>query len=238
LFSLDKKWQQIKWIVITVGSLFVLGILYSLFNNNSSSSVFIMLVTGIFLGAALMYFFIKSTKTKSPVIIRESSHTIVESIKKVFKVVCAEGHFNEMYDYEETKQVLSFIPSTKKALVIIKAKVLIGFDFDQCVWEANEATKKISLVSFPQPQILSIETDFKYYNMENGIFNKFSKEDLMEIHAQGKKQIEMAAHKSDLPKIASEQLKTLITELLVSKNWSLENSSQNFLLNGAITNAI
>jgi hypothetical protein len=237
MFSLDNKWQQIKWALIIVSSLFVLGILYSLFNTNSDSSIFIMLITGLIFGATLMYFVLKSKKTKSPLIIKESSHTIVESIKKVFKVVCAEGHFNEMYDYEETKKILSFIPSTKKALVIIKAKVLIGFDFDQCVWETNETTKKISLVSFPQPQILSIEPDFKYYNMENGIFNKFSKEDLMEIHAKGKKQIEIAAHKSDLPKIASEQLKTLITELLVSKNWSLENSSKNFLLNGAITNA-
>jgi Protein of unknown function (DUF4230) len=237
MFSLDKKWQQIKWAVIIIGGLFLLGILYSLFNSNSGSSVFIMLITGLFLGAALMYFISKSGKAKAPIVIKESSHTIVESIKKVFKVVCAEGHFNEMYDYEETKQILSFLPSTKKALVIIKAKVLIGFDFDQCVWETNEATKKISLVSFPQPQILSIEPDYKYYNMENGIFNKFSKEDLMDIHAQGKKQIEIAAHKSDLPKIASEQLKTLITEMLHSKNWSLENTAQNFLLNGVITNA-
>ncbi len=238
MVSLDKKWQQIKWLVIIIGALFVLGILYSLFNSNSGSSVFIMLITGLCLGAALMYFIIKSAKAKTPIRITESSHTVVESIKKVFKVVCAEGHFNEMYDYEETKQILSFIPSTKKALVIIKAKVLIGFDFDQCVWETNEATKKISLVSFPQPQILSIEPDYKYYNMENGIFNKFSKEDLMDIHTKGKKQIEIAAHKSDLPKIASEQLKTLITEMLHSKNWSLENTAQNFLLNGAITNAI
>jgi Protein of unknown function (DUF4230) len=231
MFSLDKKWQQIKWGVIILGTLFMIGILYSLFNSNSGSSVFLMLITGLFLGAALMYFITKAKKTKTPIVIKESSHTIVESIKKVFKVVCAEGHFNEMYDYEETKQILSFIPSTKKALVIIKAKVLIGFDFDQCVWETNEATKKVSLVSFPQPQILSIEPDYKYYNMENGIFNKFSKEDLMEIHAQGKKQIEIAAHKSDLPKIASEQLQTLITEMLHSKNWSLENTEQNFLLN-------
>jgi hypothetical protein len=230
MFSLNEKWQKIKWAVIIIGILFLFGILYSLFNPNSSSSVFLMLVTGLLLGAALMYFITKSTKKKQPTVIKESAHTIVESIKKVFKVVCAEGHFNEMYDYEETKQVLSFIPSTKKALVIIKAKVLIGFDFDQCVWETNEATKKISLVSFPQPQILSIEPDYKYYNMENGIFNKFSKEDLMEIHAQGKKQIEIAAHKSDLPKIASEQLNTLITEMLHSKNWSLENSDTNFLL--------
>lgn len=237
MFSLDKKWQQIKWAVIIIGSLFVFGILYSLFNSNSGSSVFIMLITGLFLGAALTYFISKSKKAKVPIRITESSHTVVESIKKVFKVVCAEGHFNEMYDYEETKQILSFIPSTKKALVIIKAKVLIGFDFDHCVWETNDATKKISLVSFPQPQILSVEPDYKYYNMENGIFNRFSKEDLMEIHAQGKKQIEIAAYKSDLPKIASEQLMTLITEMLHSKNWSLENSPQNFLMNGVITNA-
>jgi Protein of unknown function (DUF4230) len=238
MFSLEKKWQQIKWYVIIIASLFGFGILYSLFTPSSNGSVFLMLITGLLLGAALMYFIIKSKKSTAPIKVTESSHIIVESMKKVFKVVCAEGHFNEMYDYEETKQILSFIPSTKKALVIIKAKVLIGFDFDECVWETNEATKKISLVTYPQPKILSIEPDYKYYNMENGLFNKFSKEDLMEIHAKGKKQIEIAAHKSDLPKIAAEQLNTLITEVLQTKNWSLENTDQNFLMNEKFIQAI
>ncbi|MEJ7676900.1 MAG: DUF4230 domain-containing protein [Segetibacter sp.] len=81
-------------------------------------------------------------------IVKENSHTVVESIRKVFKIVFAEGHFNELYNYEETKKIFGFIPSTKRALVIIKAKVLVGYDFEKCVWETDETKQKIKLVFF------------------------------------------------------------------------------------------
>jgi hypothetical protein len=66
-----------------------------------------------------------------------TSHTVVESIRRVFKIVLAEGQLNEIYNYENTKKLLRFIPSTKKALVIVKAKVLIGYDIENCKWEVD-----------------------------------------------------------------------------------------------------
>jgi len=82
--------------------------------------------------------------------------------------------------------------------------------------------KKIKLVSFPEPEILSIESDYKYYNFDEGIFNMLSREDLTRIQANGKKQVEAAAIKSDLPKMAAEQMRTLLIEVMQSKNWQLE----------------
>jgi hypothetical protein len=118
---------------------------------------------------------------------------------------------------------LGFIPSTKKALVIIQAKVMIGFDFQKCVWETDEATQKINLISFPEPEILSIEPDYKYYNFDEGLFNLLSREDLTRIQADGKKQVEAAAIKSDLPKMAAEQMRMMLTEVVQSKNWQIDN---------------
>ena len=149
---------------------------------------------------------------------KESSHTVVESIRKVFKIVLVEGYFNELYNFEETKKLLGFIPSTKKALVIIQAKVMIGFDFQKCVWETDEAAQKINLISFPEPEILSIEPDYKYYNFDEGLFNLLSREDLTRIQVDGKKQVEAAAIKSDLPKMAAEQMRLMLTEVVQSKN--------------------
>jgi hypothetical protein len=155
--------------------------------------------------------------------VKESSHTVVESMRKVFKIVFAEGHFNELYNYEETKKFFGFIPSTKRALVIIEAKVLVGYDFQKFVWELDEAKKKIRLVSFPAPEILSIESDYKYYNFDESIFNLLSREDLTRIQSNGKKQVEIAAMKSHLPKIAADQMRTMLMEVVQSKDWQLEN---------------
>jgi hypothetical protein len=80
------------------------------------------------------------------------------------------------------------------------------------------------LVSFPEPQIISIEPDYKYYNFDENIFNMLGREDLTRIQVNGKKQVEIAAMKSNLPKIAADQMRTLLTEVVKSKNWELENA--------------
>ncbi len=183
-----------------------------------------LLVIGLVLGAVIMFLIWKLNNQKKGPVVKESSHTVVESIRKVFKIVLAEGYFNELYNFEDTKKLFGLIPSTKRALVIIQGKVLVGYNFEKCKWEVDETNQKIRLLSFPEPEIISIETDYKYYNFDEGIFNLLSREDLMRIQANGKKQVEMAAIKSDLPKMAAEQMRTMLTEVVQSKNWQLENT--------------
>ncbi len=88
----------------------------------------------------------------------------------------------------------------------------------------DEDNQKIKLVSFPQPEILSIESDYKYYNFDENIFNLLSRGDLTRIQSNGKKQVEMAAIRSHLPKIAAEQMRIMLTEVVQSKKWQLENT--------------
>ncbi|QOW08913.1 DUF4230 domain-containing protein [Kaistella flava (ex Peng et al. 2021)] len=192
--------------------------------NINSMMIVLMLILGLILGGVIA--FLASSKLgSSPVVITESSHTIAESMRKVFKVVSAEGHFNEIYNYEETTKIFNFIPSKKKALVIVQAKVLVGYDFEKFKWEIDEVNKTVKLINFPAPQILSTETDYKYYNIEEQFFNLFSKDDLAKIQQNGKQQVIEAAKKSHLPEVAAEQMRTLLTELLAGKNFFLENAS-------------
>lgn len=182
-----------------------------------------LLLIGLLLGAIIVLLIWKLRGSKQKAAVRENTHTVVEGIRKVFKIVLVEGFFNELYNYEETKKLFGFIPSTKRALVIIQAKVLVGFDFEKCVWEADEANQKLRLVSFPEPEILSIEPDYKYYNFDEGILNLLNREDMTRIQANGKKQVEQAALKSDLPRMAAEQMRTMLTEVVGAKSWQIEN---------------
>ncbi len=221
-----KKYKIIFW---SVGILFLLFLAYFLYQMTQSESInsmmtLLMLVLGLFLGGIIA--FLASNKLSSgPAVIHESSHTIAESMRKVFKVVSAEGHFNEIYNYEETTKIFNFIPSKKKALVIVQAKVLVGYDFEKFKWEFDEVNKTVKLLNFPAPQILSTETDYKYYNIEEQFFNLFSKDDLAKIQQNGKRQVIEAAKKSHLPEVAAEQMRTLLTELLAGKNFVLENAN-------------
>ena len=182
-----------------------------------------LLVIGLLAGALIMFLVMRLMQAGKKRTTKESSHTVVESMRRVFKVVFAEGHFNELYNYEETKKILGIIPSTKRALVIIEAKVLVGYDFEKCVWEMDEKAQKIKLVSFPKPEIISIEPNYKYYNFDDNIFNLLGHTDLTRIQVNGKKQVELAAINSHLAKIAADQMRILLSEVVKSKNWQLEN---------------
>ena len=213
----------------SAGILIALFLVYFLYQMTQSESInsmmtLIMLLLGLVLGG-IIAFLVSNKMSAAPVVITESSHTIAESMRKVFKVVSAEGHFNEIYNYEETTKIFNFIPSKKKALVIVQAKVLVGYDFEKFQCEIDEVNKKVKLVNFPAPQILSTETDYKYYNIEEQFFNLFSKDDLAKIQKNGKQQVIEAAKKSHLPEVAAEQMRMLLTELLAGKNFFLENAS-------------
>lgn len=224
------KFNKIKTALWSVGILMVIFLAFFLYQMTQSESInsmmtILMLILGLILGGVIAFLASKKM-TAQPAVITESSHTIAESMRKVFKVVAAEGHFNEIYNYEETTKLLNFIPSKKKALVIIQAKVLIGYDFEKFQWEVDEQNRKVKLLNFPAPEILSTETDYKYYNIEEQFFNLFSKDDLAKIQQNGKRQVIEAAKKSHLPEVAAEQMRTLLTELLEGKNFLLENSAK------------
>lgn len=219
------KFKKVLWIAAALLIAFLGLVFYSLLQPGTAGSglvTVLMLVLGLCLGGLIVFLLVRGNE-KPPVIVQESSHTIAESMRKVFKIVSAEGHFQEIYNFEETRKLMNFIPSTKKALVIVQAKILVGYDFEKCQWEVDETTKKVRLTHFPPPEILSTETDYKYYNIEEQFFNLISKEDLSKIQQNSKLQVMEAARKSHLPEVAAEQMRTLMTELLRSKDFTLEN---------------
>ena len=223
----SNKFKIILWSLGIILLIFLGFFLYQLTQSESVNSIMIllMLLLGLILGGVIA--FLASKKLVSePSVITESSHTIAESMRKVFKVVSAEGHFNEIYNYEETTKLFNFIPSKKKALVIVQAKVLVGYDFEKFQWEVDEQNRKVRLLNFPAPEILSTETDYKYYNIEEQFFNLFSKDDLAKVQQNSKQQVIEAAKKSHLPEVAAEQMRTLLTELLAGKNFLLENPAK------------
>lgn len=84
---------------------------------------------GILVLAGILLWYRFRTNGKS--VAKMNSIVVVEALKRVFKVVTAEGQFTEIVDFEDTKQRLSIFPSTKKALIIVKAHVQMGYDFSK-----------------------------------------------------------------------------------------------------------
>ena len=63
---------------------------------------------------------------------------LLDKIKRVCKFITVEEDFAEIYHYEDVKEkFLKLISSRKKALVVINAKVHVGFDLSKVQMHSN-----------------------------------------------------------------------------------------------------
>jgi hypothetical protein len=185
---------------------------------------------GLILGAIAMYWifsFFRQRKNKETTEVQ--STVLLERIKNVCKLISVEGDFAEIYKYENTRErFLSLVSSKKKALIVINAKVHIGYDLQKIQLEANNARKQIVLKSFPQPQILSIEPQMEFYDIKNGLFNAFTPNDLTSLNQEAIKHIRDKIPQSGLMETArKEALEAilLMEKLVETIGWKLEYSA-------------
>ena len=162
---------------------------------------------------------------------RTNSQSVIllDRIKKVCKFITVEGDFAEIYHYEDVKErFLKLVTSKKKALVVINAKAHVGFDLSKIQLESNTRTKTVKLFHFPQPEVLSIETDLNYYDKTDGMFNKFEASDLTELHNEAKNHIMNKVPESGLYEIAKKEAleSVLLIETIVETiGWTLDYSA-------------
>ncbi|SNR80741.1 DUF4230 domain-containing protein [Lutibacter flavus] len=187
------------------------------------------LLAGILLGVALTYvgftlYYKKNSQHKT----EKQSVVLMEKIKSVCKLISVEGDFAEIYHYENTKNhFLNLITSKKKAILLINAKVHIGYDLSQIKLESDNKKREIILTHFPEPKILTVETDVKYYDKVEGFFNKFDAVDLTGLNKESKSFIVEKIPKSGLIDSAKkEALDTIlmIEQLLETSGWKLNYS--------------
>lgn len=160
--------------------------------------------------------------------VRHESTLLLERIEKVFKVVMAEGYFSEIYNYQDQKTFLYVFNDPKKAMIIAKSKVLVGFDFQKVRFRLPEAAegrpgnKTLVVEAFPEPEILSIDTDYKFYDIQSGILNYFNSETYTSILEDAKQAMQTRAMESDLPRIANNQIQYMMYQLAGSMGWALQ----------------
>lgn len=178
------------------------------------------LFAGALLGAGIYYFFSNRNAGKSST--KMEATVLVERIEKVFKVVMAEGYFTEIYNYQNDKSIWNLINDKKKALLIAKAKVLVGYDFSKMRYHISEIDKKIVVDFFPEPEVLSMDTDYKFYDIEQGWLNRFQTDDYTSILNEAKQTMNEKALQSDLPRIATNQVQLMMFQLAATMNWKID----------------
>lgn len=188
--------------------------------------VFIAIVIAILVTLGVVTI-VKSFKKKR--LVNAQSTILLNKIKKVCKFITVEGDFAEIYHYEDVKEkFLKLISSKKKALVVINAKAHVGYDLSKIQLKSNTDKRQIILEYFPQPEVLSIETNLNYYDKKDGYFNKFEASDLTDLHNEAKVHIKAKIPESGLIEIAQQEaLETilLIETIVETIGWTLDYSA-------------
>ncbi|MBL7473855.1 DUF4230 domain-containing protein [Robertkochia sediminum] len=188
------------------------------------------ILLGFLLGGLGMYWLFTIWRSrKSREVTHSQSVVLLEKIRNVCKLVTVEGEFAEIYQYENVKErFLKLISSKKKALLVINARVQVGFDLKKIRLQADEGSKKIIMKEFPQPEVLSIEPDVKYYDIKEGLFNWFKTDDLSAVHQEAREHILSKVPESGLLDNARKEALDavlMIESMVQAIGWKLDYSA-------------
>jgi hypothetical protein len=155
--------------------------------------------------------------------VEENMDLVLDRVKKVTKLVAVEGYFSELYDYKDYKYYdISFL--RKKAMMRIKAKVSVGFDFDSMNIVTHEDTRQIIVDDFPYPSVIAIDHQLDYFDIDEGTFNSFSEKDYNELSKKAKAFVAHKAMETQLRDSANErkkELKEMMRLICANMGWEL-----------------
>lgn len=177
------------------------------------------------LGCWLTFRYMTTPKSK----IEEQATVLLEKVQTVAKLVSVEGHFSEIYtfrdEYEPLPNPIYSPVFSKQIITTVNARVSIGYDMEKMQMEADQTNKVLRISNIPDPEIISLEHDLKYYDLEESTFNSFKKDELTLINAQAKAFIRKKALESDLLLKAEEEgikMLDLIRFMVEQAGWTVE----------------
>ena len=162
-------------------------------------------------------------------VLQESSALIQEQIKNVGKLIVTEGHFSEVFNYKNSKELLGeYFTSDKQALVVVNSDVYVAYDLSKIEFEVSEVEKTLTILSIPKEEI-KIAPDLEYYDVQSDFFNPFEAEDYNNIKDLVKVSLLKKLEASDLKKNAKNRLISELSKFYILTNslgWTLKYNEQ------------
>ncbi len=160
---------------------------------------------------------------------QEQSKVLLDKISAVTKLVTIEGNLSEIYNHKDYWGYDIF-PFQKKIIILVDAKVSVGYDLQKMNLRSDALTKTLIISALPEPEILSLDHNLKYYDISEGTFNSFTAKDYTELQGKAKDFIRQKAEESELKRSASAQgnkLIDMIRFMVEGAGWKLviENNS-------------
>lgn len=174
---------------------------------------------------AVLVFRSCSEDKKEKSILQENSMLIQEQIANVSKLVVTEGHFAEVYNYKDSKDLFGpLVTAEKKALVVVNADVTVAYDLSKIEFKVEEETKTLIIKSIPEPEI-KLNPDFEYYDVTSDFLNQFDADDYNKIKKNVRASLMKKVENSSLKSNAQNRLLSELSKFYILTNsmgWTLE----------------
>lgn len=158
-----------------------------------------------------------------------SSALIQQEINNVSKLIVSEGNFAQVYTFEDSENFLfDFFSSKKTAVVIVNAKVTVGYDLKQITTAIDEESKTITLSNLPKAEV-NIYPELDFYDISNGYLNTFNAQDYNKIKQEATKTIAKKIEESSLTLNSQNRLISELQKIYIlshSLGWTLKYEDQ------------
>lgn len=190
---------------------------------------YVLLLVGLGLAFALGLFTMRSCNRTASQTTQRDATVLLERIEEVLKLVTVEGNVSEIYNETQTKRVTLYLPLPasfsfdKKATVQVWGKVLVGYDLDKLELELDEEARRLSIRNIPEPEILAIDHEMAYLNLDESWFNSFTAKDYTALNHSAKSFLRQKAAESELMDRARQQGQSVIETIkLLAEGAGLE----------------
>ena len=143
---------------------------------------------------------------------------VVERLESVAKLITTEAYVRDVVTYQNT-----WLGSTKRTLVIVTGKVLVGFDLNvRPKISIRQSDRRIALV-FPHARLLGVDIqDLKTYDESRGLWNPFHPADRDTIFLLARRQMADAARDLTVVQHAEQSARALLSGLFAPEGYSVD----------------
>jgi len=143
---------------------------------------------------------------------------IVGKMRTVAQLVTTETTVRDVVTYENRR-----LGSTKRALVVVTARVLAGIDLDRGTDVKIDHENRRVRIALPPATVLGVEiTEMRTYDERSGLFNRFRPADRDTIFALARRQLVASASESGALAQANTHARRLLETLVSADGYTTE----------------
>ncbi|NJC27906.1 DUF4230 domain-containing protein [Neolewinella antarctica] len=169
--------------------------------------IIVAAILAFLLGIAVYAFYARSQEQSTV----DESTVLLEQVRKVSKLVTVEGDVNELFNRTQSRNYTVYLPLPtkvsfdKQASVQVTGKILVGYDLSKMDIAIDDAAKTITLSKLPEPEILAVDHEIVYRDLNESWFNTFTAQDYSDLNKAAKQRLRDGALNSRLMDEAREQ---------------------------------